>query len=95
MTNEVKSVSIRDFPVDAWRRLKASASLNGESIPQRLRTAITLISSLGLPREAALENAHFRLVPHRTDDSRDDAGAWEWKLETWVDNDRLEDAAIL
>jgi hypothetical protein len=90
----LKPISIRDVPVNVWRQLKANATLNGESISQRLCTSINLLNSLGLPREVALENAEFRIVPHRTDDSRDDADAWAWKLEAWVDGN-LEDATIL
>ena len=27
------------------------------------------------------------LVPHRTNDSKDDVDAWVWKLETWSINE--------
>ena len=90
-----KTISVREINPENWRRFKATAVMNEQTASIRLNNAITLMNALGAPREAALENAEFRIVPHRTDDSRDDAGAWAWKLETWVDDDRLEDALIL
>jgi len=42
---------------------------------------------LGDPRQAALEGVEFRLVPHRTDESKDTPDVWVWKLQTYVIDD--------
>jgi len=36
----------------------------------------------GSPREAALDEKEFRIVPHRTD-GKDDDDSWAWKIQTW------------
>ena len=90
-----QTISVREISSENWRRFKATAVMNEQTVSDRLNAAIVLMNALGAPREAALENAHFRLVPHRTDDSQDTPEVWVWKLETWVDDDRLEDALIL
>ena len=42
---------------------------------------------VGSARDATLDNKHFRLVPHRHDESNDDEDSWGWKLQEWENNE--------
>jgi hypothetical protein len=40
---------------------------------------------LGSARQAALDDSHFVLFPHRTDDGQDTKEVWVWKLHQYVE----------
>ena len=44
----------------------------------------SLLETIGMPREMALQGVEFKLQAHRTDGSRDDSDVWTWRIQTWM-----------
>jgi len=85
---------IRGIPEDDHKFVKITAAASGIPMNTLMLAMVNLAGTIGSPREAALDNVEFRLVPHRTDDGQDTPDVWCWKLEATVDG-KLTESTIL
>jgi len=84
----------RNIPDELHRSVKVSAAVEGRSLQETIISLMALKAIIRDPRAAAMENVEFRLIPHRSDDSKDDQSVWSWKLQAWADG-KLEETTIL
>ena len=85
---------IRNIPEEDHKYVKITAAASGIPMNTLMLSMINLAGTIGSPREAALDNVEFRLVPHRTDDGQDTPEVWRWKLQAMVDG-KLTESTIL
>jgi len=85
---------IRNIPEEDHRSIKVAAAASGRPMNSLMVSMLTVAGTIGSPREAALDNVEFCLVPHRTDDSQDSPEVWVWKLQTWVDG-KITDSRLI
>ena len=77
----------RNIPDDIHRSVKVAAAVENRSLQDLVISLMRFKTLIGDPRQAALDNVEFRLVPFRSDDSQDTPDVWSWKLQTFVDGE--------
>ena len=85
---------IRGIPEDDHKFVKITAAASGIPMNTLMLSMVNLAGTIGSPREAALDNVEFKLVPHRTNDGEDTPDVWVWKLQAMVDG-KLTESTIL
>lgn len=84
----------RNIPDHIHRSVKSAAAIEGRTLNETMISLLILKSTIGDPRQAALDNVEFRLVPHRSDDSQSSPDVYSWKLQKWV-NGQIDSVIIL
>lgn len=84
----------RNIPDDLHHAVKVAAAVEKRSLNETVISLLTLKAAIGDPRQAALDNVEFRLVPHRSNDGQDTPEVWSWKLQALIDG-KLDSAQIL